>query len=129
MNAFEAYQFLVRLFDAAFLFVGVELGDFVAGDAARGITVVNAHGPQTRDRYSLLEKINKAHHFLPSVAARGQAKISDHYQFAEKGVSAIYIYTNGAKPWYHDTKDKPKELGFEQVDGLLALLKDFVKQL
>jgi aminopeptidase YwaD len=101
----------------------------IAGDATRGITVVNANEQQTRNRYALLEKINQEHHFLPSLAARGQAKISDHYQFAKKGVPAVYIYTNGAKPWYHDTRDKPKELGFEQVDGLLGLLKEFLKQL
>jgi Zn-dependent M28 family amino/carboxypeptidase len=99
----------------------------IAGDASRGITVVNA--PDNKKEYALLERINREHHYLTTLTARGQAKNSDHYQFSEKGVPAVYIYTNGVKPYYHDVQDTPEELGFEKADELLLLLKDFVKYL
>lgn len=100
----------------------------IIGDATRGITVVNGNAPETADQYALLEKINREHGYLPSLTARDQAKNSDHYPFSEKEIPAVYIYTNGVKPWYHDINDRPEELGFEQVDGVLALLKEFVKK-
>lgn len=100
----------------------------IAGDASNGITVVNAAAPKVKEEYTLMEKINQKNNYLPSLAARGQAPNSDHYQFSEKGVPAVYIYTNGIKPYYHDLRDRPEEVEFEKVDGLLALLKDFVRQ-
>jgi Zn-dependent M28 family amino/carboxypeptidase len=99
----------------------------MAGDATRGITVVNA--PGVPKEYQLLEQLNSQHRYLPSVAPRGQAKNSDHYSFSEKGVPAFYIYTNGIKPYYHDLRDTAEEVNFEQAEGLLALLKEFVKEL
>ncbi|HJU45326.1 MAG TPA: M28 family peptidase, partial [Chitinophagaceae bacterium] len=60
----------------------------IAGDATRGITVVNGSAPETAGEYALLEKINRQNDYLPSITARGQAKNSDHYQFSEKGVPA-----------------------------------------
>ena len=101
----------------------------IAGDATRGITVVNATSPELKKEFTLMEKINKDGSYLSSLTARDQSKRSDHYQFSNKGVPAVYIYTNGIKPWYHDIRDTPQELGFEQVDGLLALLKEFVRRL
>lgn len=99
----------------------------IAGDATKGITIVN--GQQRKIEFDLLKKINQERTYVPSVAARGQTFNSDHYPFSNKGVPAVYIYTNGSRPWYHDTQDTYKKVKFERADGLLALLKDFVSEL
>ncbi|MBX2907302.1 MAG: M28 family peptidase [Taibaiella sp.] len=96
----------------------------IMGDATDGITVVNA--TEYPARYSQLTGINDAHHYLPVIKSRGKAANSDHYHFAEAGVPAIFIYTNGGKGYYHDIYDKPSEVTFRNVPQIALLLQDFV---
>lgn len=99
----------------------------IMGDATDGVTVVNA--TEYPKEFALLEKINSQHGYLPQVKSRGKAANSDHYYFTEKGVPAFFIYSNGGKGYYHDVFDKPQELSFKNIDGVLNLLQDFIKQL
>lgn len=97
------------------------------GDATKGITVVNA--PANPVEFALLDSINTRNNYLPAVIKRDQTRNSDHYSFSQKGVNAVFIYTNGIKPYYHDIKDKPEEVNFENGAGVIKLLEDFVTQL
>lgn len=99
----------------------------MTGDATNGITVVNATG--SKGEFELMQQLQQSGAYLPALVARAQARNSDHFPFSEKGVPAVYIYTNGVKPYYHDLKDKPEEVNFEQVDGLLNLIKEFIQKL
>ncbi len=96
----------------------------MTGDATNGITVVNAI--EQKEAFTLLTGLNKNSNYLPHIHERDQSRNSDHYHFSEKGIPAIFIYSNGTKPYYHDVFDKAKELSLENIDGLVKLLIDFV---
>lgn len=99
----------------------------IMGDATDGITVVNAtEFPQA---FHLLEDINRQKDYLPQIKSRGKAANSDHYHFTEKGVPAFFIYSNGGKGYYHDVFDKPSELSYNHIDGVIKLLQDFIPAL
>lgn len=99
----------------------------MTGDATNGITVVNgvSHEPE----FAVLEKINEKKKYLPKINKREKTSNSDHYYFSEAGVPAVFIYSNGTKPYYHDVFDQAKELNFENIDGLAKLLIDFTSTL
>lgn len=98
----------------------------MTGDATNGITVVNAI--EQKKAFELLNQINDQKHFLPKINERDQSHNSDHFHFSENGVSAIFIYGNGTKPYYHDVFDKAQELSFENIDKLTDLLIAFVQR-
>jgi Zn-dependent M28 family amino/carboxypeptidase len=99
----------------------------MTGDATNGITVVN--GDNQKREFNLLDKINLAKAYVPKIVERGQTQNSDHYSFSAAGVPAIFIYSNGTKPYYHDVFDIAKELSLENIDGLSKLLIDFTGSL
>lgn len=96
----------------------------IMGDATNGITVVNATEHPTE--FALLQQINDFKAYLPAVNSRGKTSNSDHYWFSEKGVPAIFIYSNGGAGFYHDVFDKPNTLSLKNVEGVYQLLQDFV---
>jgi aminopeptidase YwaD len=99
----------------------------MTGDAKNGITVVN--GDTRPKEFDLLQQINDEKAFLPKIDKRSQTQNSDHYSFSAEGVSAIFIYGNGTKPYYHDVFDKAKELSLENIDGLARMLIQFTEEL
>jgi len=99
----------------------------IMGDATDGITVVNA--TEYPKQFALLNKVNDANKYLPAIKSRGKAANSDHYHFSEKGVPAIFIYSNGGKGYYHDIYDKGSEVTLNNVDGVAKLLIDFTATL
>jgi hypothetical protein len=97
----------------------------MTGDATNGITVVNA--VEQKKAFARLNEINDTTKYLPEIKQRDQSHNSDHYYFSKNGVPAIFIYSNGTKPYYHDVFDKAKELSLENIDGLTKLLIDFIE--
>jgi Zn-dependent M28 family amino/carboxypeptidase len=63
------------------------------------------------------------------IKSRGKAANSDHYHFAEAGVPAIFLYSNGGKGFYHDIYDRAEEITFRNIPGVALLLTDFVTAL
>ncbi len=59
------------------------------------------------EKFSTLNDSLKATHKLDS---RPNAPNSDHYPFTQKGVPALFFYTMGGPPHYHDVHDKPDAL-------------------
>ncbi len=99
----------------------------IMGSGEDGITIVNASiFPKAFKKFS---KINKKRKLLKSVNSRGPAANSDHYFFTEKGVPAVFIYTQGPNKHYHDIYDTYAELTFAETIDLLELLKVFVKKI
>lgn len=97
----------------------------MTGDATNGITVVN--GTEREKEFAILEKLNEGKKYLPEMKKREQTKNSDHYSFSEAGVPAIFIYSNGTKPFYHDVFDVADEISLENIDKLASLLIEFTK--
>jgi hypothetical protein len=99
----------------------------IMGDATDGVTVVNA--TEYKEEFALLNRINDQHQYLPVIKSRGKAANSDHYHFAEAGVPAIFLYSNGGKGFYHDIYDRAEEITFRNIPGVALLLTDFVTAL
>lgn len=90
------------------------------GTGEEGITVVNA--TEQKAVYDKLVEINAKTQALPQVKARGPACNSDHCPFAQKGIPAIFIYTMGGVPFYHDVNDRAETLPLTKFDGLYRTL-------
>ena len=97
------------------------------GTGEKGATVVN--GRVFESAYRRLTALNDAHHYLPSLAARGRAANSDHFPFSEAGVPAFFLYTRGGSAAYHDVNDKPKALSLVGFNGAYGLMRDFLNEL
>ena len=97
------------------------------GTGEKGATVVN--GRVFESAYHRLTALNDAHHYLPSLAARGRAANSDHFPFSEAGVPAFFLYTRGGGTAYHDVNDQPKALSLVGFSGAYGLVRDFLNEL
>jgi aminopeptidase YwaD len=99
----------------------------LAGTGEEGITVVNAS--EFPKEFALLQQLNKEHHLLAAVNARGKAANSDHYFFSEKGVPAFFFYTLGGIKAYHDVFDKSATLPLNEHEDLFKLVVQFNEKL
>lgn len=98
----------------------------IMGSGDDGITIVNA--TEQEKAYHLLEQINNQKQLISRVKKRGQTKNSDHYWFSEKGVPAIFVYTQGSNKNYHDINDTYENLIFDEVENLKELFTSFISQ-
>ncbi|MGB6036113.1 MAG: M20/M25/M40 family metallo-hydrolase, partial [Cryomorphaceae bacterium] len=97
------------------------------GSAEKGITIVN--GRLHQERMAEMAAINTQMDLVPKVKLRGKAANSDHYWFSEKGVPAIFIYTEGNITAYHDVHDLPEVVDWSNYEEVFTLLVEFVKTL
>jgi len=95
----------------------------LAGTGDEGITVVNA--TEFPREFSLMTRINEAHHYLARINSRGKAANSDHYFFTEKGVPSFFFYTLGGIKAYHDVFDRAATLPMNEQPALFDLLLQF----
>ena len=110
---------LFKLSDIKFL-INLDL----MGSAAKGITVVN--GKLYPEEMTKLARINSENDYLPKVKLRGKAANSDHYWFSERGVPAIFIYTEGNAKAYHDVYDTPDGLDWANYNEMFMLIVTFI---
>ena len=110
LTALEKIRFLVNV-------------DMV-GTGETGITVVNA--TEHPKEFATLKKLNEEKKYLSKINSRGKASNSDHYFFAENGVPAFFIYTQGGVAAYHDTNDIAKTLPLTEFEDLFKLLRDWL---
>jgi len=97
------------------------------GSAEKGITIVN--GRLHQDRMAKMAAINTDRNLVPKIKLRGKAANSDHYWFSEKGVPAVFIYTEGNITAYHDVYDLPAVVDWSNYEEVFTLLTEFVKTL
>lgn len=93
-----------------------------AGD--KGGMVVNA--TENKRLHNLMLAANASGQYLPEIRGRGQAANSDHYWFARAGVPAIYFYTMGGTPYYHDVRDEPRNITLTHAKRTQELLLRFL---
>jgi hypothetical protein len=99
----------------------------IMGDAKKGIVVVN--GEAQRHFFDLLKSNNEESAYLPEVRIRSNSHNSDHYWFTEKGVPAVFIYSNGGPGFYHDVNDVPDNLHMTHYLGIAHLLVATIQSL
>lgn len=95
----------------------------LTGTGEEGIKVVNA--TVFPKQFENLKAINDSLQLLPSVQARGEACISDHCMFYQKGVPCFYIYTLGGIKAYHDIYDRPETLPLTEIEDYYNLMIKF----
>ncbi|MFN2423727.1 MAG: M28 family metallopeptidase [Cryomorphaceae bacterium] len=95
------------------------------GSAATGITAVN--GRAQKAEMARMAAINSEFDYVPKIRLRGNAPNSDHYFFAEAGVPAVFIYTEGHITAYHDVDDLADGLDWTNYEGLFMLLRTFIE--
>ena len=95
------------------------------GSASKGIAIVN--GTLYPDEVGRIGAINREGELMPKIRLRGKAANSDHYWFAEAGVPAIFIYTEGNVSAYHDVHDLPEGLDWARYEELFTLLRKFIQ--
>lgn len=92
----------------------------IMGNAEKGIVVVN--GEEQRALFDRMTEINRKFNLLPEVRIRGKARNSDHYHFAEKGLPAVFIYSEGGVGYYHDVFDKANTIALTNYERVFELL-------
>jgi hypothetical protein len=97
------------------------------GTGEDGIMVVNAG--EHPEEYRILAGINKRDSLLPMIKTRGEACISDHCPFYEKGVPCFYLYTMGGSQAYHDLSDTPAAISLAAFENLIKLIVRFIEEL
>jgi aminopeptidase YwaD len=93
------------------------------GHGSKGIMAVG--GTTYPQLYAPLKALNDSLHLLPQFDKRPNAPNSDHYPFTQVGIPALFFYTQGGPPHYHDIHDKPETLGYEAFYRMRALLLRF----
>ncbi len=94
------------------------------GNGAEGVMAVN--GATFTEEYTLLNKINDQHKYLPEIKKRGKAANSDHYHFVEAGVYGFFFYLMGPYPYYHDIFDTAKAIPLTNFNNAYFLFRDFI---
>jgi len=79
--------------------------------------------------FTLLQSINDSLQATPLVKGRKNAHNSDHYYFVEKGIPAMFIYTLGGPPHYHDVHDTYEEMRFSKYVEIRELLIFLISRL
>ncbi len=92
----------------------------------KGMTVVNA--TLFPNEFRLLQNINIANDYLPTVNSRGKAQNSDHYYFSENGVKAFFFYLMGDYHFYHDVYDTPEAVSLSKYNEAFKLIVDFTNE-
>jgi len=89
-----------------------------------GITAVA--GYDYPEQFELLESLNEKRGAVPVVKRRGNSANSDHYFFTKAGVPALFIFTMGGPPHYHDVNDTYEEMQFSRFFEVHELFVDFL---
>jgi hypothetical protein len=99
----------------------------LVGTGEEGIMVVNAG--EHPEEFEKLAAINKNDSLIPVIKTRGEACISDHCPFYNKGVPCFYLYTMGGSKAYHDLQDTPDAISMVAFENLQKLIIKFIEEL
>lgn len=98
----------------------------MVGTGSDGITVVN--GDTMHAIYNKLVELNDTNQYVKTVKKRSQSCNSDHCPFFQKGVPAIFIYSQGSEfSEYHNIYDTADKLPLTKYNEIFRLLAAYVK--
>jgi len=93
--------------------------DLMAG-GSEGLMLVN--GKDDKLMTPRFTYYNDKNFLLPKISVRPNAPNSDHYWFTQKGVPAVFAYTQGDVKAYHDVNDTMKDLKLDRFEAVFKLL-------
>lgn len=91
------------------------------------ITMVNA--TEQSNAFSLLDSLNQLSEAVKKIKPRGQAANSDHYYFAQLGIPAVFLYTEGSVKGYHSVFDAAEATPMARAGEIHSLLVHFLKSI
>jgi Zn-dependent M28 family amino/carboxypeptidase len=91
------------------------------------ITMVNA--TEQSNAFKLLDSLNQSIGAVQKIKARGQAANSDHYYFAQLGIPAVFLYTEGSVKGYHSIFDTAEKTPMAKAGEIHELLIRFLNSL
>jgi len=96
------------------------------GNGDEGITLVA--GTEYPEITNLIK--NEVLAFSPnySIELRPNAPNSDHYPFTQSGIPALFTYTRGGPPHYHDIFDVPEAVKFPEWDLLMHAFRNTIQK-
>jgi hypothetical protein len=91
------------------------------------ITMVNA--TEQSNAFNLLDSLNNKMGVVQKIKPRVQAANSDHYYFAQLGIPAVFLYTEGSVKGYHSVFDTAENTPMAKAGEIHSLLVQFLKSL
>ncbi|MBM3171377.1 MAG: M28 family peptidase [Bacteroidetes bacterium] len=91
------------------------------------ITMVNA--TEQSNAFNLLDSLNNKMGVVQKIKTRAQAANSDHYYFAQLGIPAVFLYTEGSVKGYHSVFDTAENTPMAKAGEIHSLLVQFLKSL
>lgn len=79
--------------------------------------------------FTPLSSLNDENGWIKPLQARENRPISDHYPFTQKGVQALFFYTQGGPRHYHDIHDLPTAFALDAFVNFHRLIISLVKGL
>ena len=95
------------------------------GNGESGVMVIGAL--TYPDLFKQVTQVNDLQHFVTPLQSRTNAPNSDHYPFTLKDIPALFFYTQGGAPHYHDVFDVPEAIklpAFYRLRGLIIKVLD-----
>ncbi len=96
----------------------------IVGTGDEGIQIVNSS--KFPNMFKELNFINNKHTLLANIKKRGEACNSDHCPFDKEGIPAIFTYTLGGFPYYHDIDDTAENLSLKEFDDVFFLFTTYI---
>jgi len=72
-------------------------------------------------------KINSKNNYIKHLKPTGYEASSDHINFHDKGIPAIFFWTAGGNEFYHEPGDLPDSISYPVFEGIYKLVCDFVE--
>ncbi|MEM9934250.1 MAG: M28 family peptidase [Bacteroidota bacterium] len=97
------------------------------GNGEEGITAVA--GYENEVYWQKLVDVNSQMKAVPEIKRRRNRPNSDHFFFVEKGIPALFLFTLGGLPHYHDVNDRPEVLSLDHFLSVYDLLLAWLQTL
>lgn len=97
------------------------------GNGEKGMVAVAAN--QYPQLFKPLKHLNDSLHCITFIRTRDNAPISDHWPFTQAGVPALFFYTEGGAPNYHDIYDNPDQIRLPVFNNFLKMLNLYLTNL
>jgi len=94
------------------------------GGGSNGLMVVN--GQEEAGVTDLIRRCNAGGGYFSRIDVRANAPNSDHYPFTQRGIPAVFLYTQGDVTAYHHPADRAEDLAWRHYTHAFRLLRDVV---
>jgi aminopeptidase YwaD len=96
------------------------------GNGQKGVVAVA--GKTYPKLFAGIEAANAPDTWLPDIRPQGNRPNSDHWPFTQAGIPALFFFTEGGPPNYHDIYDTPDQIELPVFWRFSQLITSFLHQ-